>query len=137
MNDARNTNPEDRTTKKEGRGRLVIWLALGLVAAVVILIGQYFLRQGGSSTEDAETYTELVASTCVDAVRGEFGGSDAVVSDESVEVVNGQKPDYIYRVTGNVEGTDEAGAAVSSAFTCDVNYDVGTGRFDANASLTE
>lgn len=137
MSDARNTNPEDRTTKTEGRSRVTLWVVLLVAAAFAIIVGQFLLRDSGNASEDAEAFTQRAASHCASAARDVFGSGHAVISDESVEIVSHRKPDYSFRVTGTIEGADSSGQNRSAGFTCTANYDVGTGRFDTNASLDE
>lgn len=137
MSDARNTNPEDRTTKKEGRSRVTLWVILLVAAAFAIIVGQFLLRDSGNASEDAEVFTQRAASHCASAARGEFGSGHAIVSDESVTIVSHRKPDYVFEVTGTIEGADSSGESRSATYTCTANYDVGSARFETNAIINE
>ena len=127
---------ENGSDRREGRARLWIWVVVGLVAIGVIVLAQVFLRQDGNS-ESAENYKAQAQRACQQAVRDEVDDAAAEFSDESVEVTGEDEPTYTYAVTGSVSGTDSQGNEVSSAFTCEATYSIGTAQTSAKATLTQ
>lgn len=136
MSQPAHENPEHPANKREGKGRLLIWVFAGIVAVGIIVIAQVFLRQGTNS-EDPASYTSEVQTACEQAARDELGDPNATISDVTVEVTGEEEPNYTYTATGSIEGAEGSGAAVTSSFTCDANYDVGTGRANAGVTLTD
>ena len=126
---------EDSTSKGEGRSRVWLWVVVGVVALAVMLLAQVFLRDGDNS-ETAENYTAQAQRACQEAVREELDDTTAQFSDEKVEVTGQEEPRYGYKVTGTVTGKDSSGTDVTSTYTCDATYSIGTAQTSATATIT-
>ena len=125
---------EGRTSKREGRSRVWLWVVVGVIALGIMILAQVFLRDTGNS-ESAENYTQQAQRACQAAVREELDDNTAQFSDETVEVTGSETPTFAYAVTGTVKGHDANGSELTTTYTCDATYAVGTAQTSAKATI--